>query len=98
MPGFDGTGPLGRGPMTGWRRGWCAVGAPVPQQGAAPQAAGTETEGQIPVQQQASGGPSGPAIYGRGRGGIPWGCGRGFGGGMRGGRCWPRGGGMRGRF
>ncbi len=24
MPGFDRTGPEGRGPMTGWRRGYCA--------------------------------------------------------------------------
>jgi hypothetical protein len=23
MPGFDGTGPSGRGPMTGGARGWC---------------------------------------------------------------------------
>lgn len=23
MPGGDGTGPLGRGPMTGWGRGFC---------------------------------------------------------------------------
>ncbi len=23
MPGFDGRGPLGRGPMTGWGRGFC---------------------------------------------------------------------------
>jgi hypothetical protein len=23
MPGFDGTGPEGRGPMTGGARGWC---------------------------------------------------------------------------
>jgi hypothetical protein len=23
MPGFDGTGPAGMGPMTGGRRGWC---------------------------------------------------------------------------
>ena len=23
MPGFDGTGPAGRGPMTGWGRGYC---------------------------------------------------------------------------
>jgi hypothetical protein len=23
MPGFDGTGPAGRGPMTGGGRGWC---------------------------------------------------------------------------
>ncbi len=27
MPGFDGTGPLGQGPMTGWGRGFCAPGA-----------------------------------------------------------------------
>lgn len=25
MPGFDGTGPRGMGPMTGGGRGWCAV-------------------------------------------------------------------------
>ena len=24
MPGFDGTGPAGMGPMTGGARGWCA--------------------------------------------------------------------------
>jgi len=24
MPGGDGTGPMGMGPMTGWGRGWCA--------------------------------------------------------------------------
>jgi hypothetical protein len=24
MPGFDGTGPRGFGPMTGWGRGYCA--------------------------------------------------------------------------
>jgi hypothetical protein len=26
MPGFDGTGPQGRGPLTGGGRGYCAVG------------------------------------------------------------------------
>jgi|LSQX01.3.fsa_nt_gb hypothetical protein len=25
MPGFDGTGPAGAGPMSGGGRGWCAV-------------------------------------------------------------------------
>ena len=29
MPGFDGTGPLGQGPMTGRAAGYC-TGAPVP--------------------------------------------------------------------
>jgi hypothetical protein len=27
MPGFDGTGPAGGGPMTGWGRGYCKPGA-----------------------------------------------------------------------
>ena len=27
MPGFDGTGPRGMGPMTGGMRGWCPTGA-----------------------------------------------------------------------
>lgn len=26
MPGGDGTGPMGRGAMTGWGRGWCRGG------------------------------------------------------------------------
>lgn len=29
MPGFDGTGPRGEGPMTGGGGGYCAVAAPV---------------------------------------------------------------------
>ena len=37
MPGFDGTGPLGAGPRTGWGRGYCAPGAGV---GAAPARGG----------------------------------------------------------
>jgi len=28
MPGFDGTGPMGMGPMTGGGRGWCNPSAP----------------------------------------------------------------------
>lgn len=35
MPGFDGTGPAGMGPMTGWGQGYCmntpSVYAPTPQ-------------------------------------------------------------------
>ena len=30
MPGFDGTGPQGMGPMTGGARGYCAGGVPGP--------------------------------------------------------------------
>ncbi|MBA7558705.1 hypothetical protein ES708_00312 [subsurface metagenome] len=32
MPGFDATGPRGRGPMTGGGRGFCAVPLSAPQQ------------------------------------------------------------------
>ena len=32
MPGFDGTGPMGLGPMTGGARGFCAAPAPSPNQ------------------------------------------------------------------
>ncbi len=38
MPGFDGGGPAGEGPMTGWGRGYCnpgnaGYGGPVPRRG-----------------------------------------------------------------
>lgn len=36
MPGFDGTGPMGQGPMTGGGRGYCAV----PANNGQPQPAG----------------------------------------------------------
>jgi hypothetical protein len=86
MPGFNGTGPMGRGPRTGWGRGYCAP----------PRAAGTSTapedeevaqsanpEQQPPYGQGYPGGNY--PVYGRGRGGFPRGCGRGFGcGGGRG--------------
>jgi hypothetical protein len=29
MPGMDGTGPAGMGPMTGGARGWCNPGSPA---------------------------------------------------------------------
>ncbi|NLZ30745.1 MAG: DUF5320 domain-containing protein [Methanomicrobiales archaeon] len=35
MPGFDGTGPLGRGPLTGRRRGRCVLPG-TPAEGTAP--------------------------------------------------------------
>jgi len=45
MPGFDGTGPRGMGPMTGGGRGFCAIpgyGTPwgMPYYGATPPAPG----------------------------------------------------------
>jgi Family of unknown function (DUF5320) len=33
MPGRDGTGPMGYGPMTGGRRGYCAGANPYPGRG-----------------------------------------------------------------
>lgn len=67
MPGFDRTGPGGRGPATGWGRGGCA-----------PRSGGRRPS------------PLG-AMRGIGRGGVPWGGGRGrcFGGrGWRGPYAW----------
>jgi len=36
MPGFDGTGPRGLGPMTGRGKGYCAIALPPPGTGRAP--------------------------------------------------------------
>jgi hypothetical protein len=36
MPGFDGTGPRGEGPMTGRGEGYCALVLPLPEEGSAP--------------------------------------------------------------
>jgi len=33
MPGFDGTGPAGIGPMTGWGRGYCSPGTGIAYRG-----------------------------------------------------------------
>ncbi|AOY59433.1 MULTISPECIES: DUF5320 domain-containing protein [Desulfococcus] len=33
MPGYDGTGPIGRGPMTGGGRGFCNTGQPYIRRG-----------------------------------------------------------------
>jgi len=82
MPGYDRTGPRGRGPMTGGGFGYCqtaAVRNPTPDE----SVQGKElTEG---VQNQPYPGPAqqGYPVYGLGRGGIPFGCGRGYGGGRR---------------
>ena len=62
MPGFNGTGPRGEGPMTGGGRGYCNTSDGAPRSG---------------------------GFYGRGRDGMPWGCGRGRGWGN--GRGWSSG-------
>ena len=65
MPGFDGTGPSGQGPIAGRGRGFCAK-----LFGRAPY---------DPCYERSILG----RIFGAGRGGLPWGGGRGrvFGGG-----------------
>jgi len=69
MPGFDGTGPMGRGPLTGRGMGYCAVQLP---------SSGTEpgpdrklrptrpTQGSFyPYQRESLGGlPMGPMMFG----------------------------------
>ena len=97
MPGFDGRGPFGAGPMTGGGRGWCAVGyAPGygPGYGTIPQA-GPRQAVQHPwmtfVPEDAPWGMANPYTpRGVGRGGLPWGGGKG--------RCWGGGRGRRGGF
>ncbi|HDS62950.1 MAG TPA: hypothetical protein ENN52_02245 [Methanofollis liminatans] len=92
MPGFDGTGPRGAGPMTGRGFGRCR---PVPQtdvQQTAETTGAAPVQQDIPVQQNTvygvgQGGVPRGAVYGVGRGGIPRGCGMGFCGGRRR-RCW----------
>jgi hypothetical protein len=80
MPGFDGTGPKGLGPMTGGGRGFCAM----PPRNYGPYGYGMRPPFYPPPGNDPSyGRPSYGPIFGAGRGGLPWGGGRGrvFGGG-----------------
>jgi hypothetical protein len=88
MPGFDGTGPGGIGPMTGGGRGFCAM----PYRGYGPYRYGFQTPFSPPTGMTPSyayGRPFYGSVFGAGRGGLPWGGGRGrvFGG-WRGFRRW----------
>lgn len=92
MPGLDGTGPLGQGSMTGGGRGWCAWGYAPWWNWGGWAAAGTPRPAVqypwltfVPFTPWAGAYPWIPR--GVGRGGLPWGGGRG--------RCW---GGGRGWF
>jgi hypothetical protein len=69
MPGLDGTGPAGMGPMTGGARGWCNPYGPL-YGGYAPYRYVYRTPRAYPL----------PLGLGRPR----WGTGRGFGRGFRG--------------
>ena len=80
MPGFDGTGPQGQGRMTGRKFGPCNPANVVDKTTAAGEGTGTVNAENV---------PQGGIVYGIGRGGVPRGGGRGFGGG-RGGNGNPR--------
>jgi len=74
MPGFDGTGPMGQGPMTGGGRGFCAM----PYRAYGPYASGMRaphypSSSAYPFYGQ----PFYGTAFGAGRGGLPWGGGRG---------------------
>ncbi len=79
MPGFDGTGPQGRGPMTGRGMGFCVLKGPKGKSGNAEGFVGIQG---TPVSQYGYGLPYAAVqpMYGRvfGRG---FGCGRRFRGG-----------------
>jgi hypothetical protein len=88
MPGFDGTGPMGMGLMTGGGRGFCAM----PMGSFGPLGYGMGSFPYSPPFSPYYAGAYAPPLYGRpfygpiygvGRGGIPYGGGRGraFGGG-----------------
>lgn len=82
MPRFDGTGPAGVGPMTGWGRGFCAPAGPA----------------YAPYGDRGPGfwGPGYGRGFGRGRGFGPGrGLGRGLGRGMGWGKGYGRGFGRR---
>ncbi|HUU74540.1 MAG TPA: DUF5320 domain-containing protein [Methanoregulaceae archaeon] len=78
MPGFNGTGPMGRGSRSGRGYGYC-----LPTR-ATDSIENTENDEGTEVPQQKTLSHEAVGIYGVGRGGIPRGCGRGFCGGGRG--------------
>ncbi len=75
MPGLNGTGPQANGPMSGRGFGRCrTIVAPAQEPAVVVQQAGEES-GTALSQESVQKNP----VFGRGRGGVPFGCGRGFG-------------------
>ena len=68
MPGIDGTGPAGRGPMTGWGFGWCRCGAPRWDTVIPPEQAKETGEQKEPFGQTSGEGGARRPFYGAGRG------------------------------
>ncbi|MDO9549487.1 MAG: DUF5320 domain-containing protein [Methanoregula sp.] len=75
MPGLDGTGPQGNGPIIGREIGRCRR-APVLTQELAVASQPSHNENEPAI---SPGSAQEVPVYGRGRGGIPRGCGNGFG-------------------
>lgn len=68
MPGFNQTGPMGRGPMTGWKMGRCTnFGAKRKEEAVAGNQAPEET---LPEDLRGRGFGRGRGGQGRGRGGF----------------------------
>ncbi len=76
MPGYDTTGPGGSGPLTGKGLGRCKAGykSELKQSGSIEEQSNENCEPLMRQDQLQDG-----RVYGRGRGGIPCGCGRGSG-------------------
>lgn len=85
MPRFDGTGPQGRGPMTGRIFGRCRPAYQAGQQSTPMTGENTTLPGETVQGTQSSTQEQTP-VFGVGRGGAPRGGGRGFTCGGRGGR------------
>ena len=77
MPGIDGTGPEGKGPMTGRGFGRCRCGPAFHGAVTPPEQAQETGEGKEPQAGQPCGTGSRTPGYGAGRGSSPGGCGRG---------------------
>jgi hypothetical protein len=66
MPAYDGTGPKGKGPLTGRGEGYCAIRLPNPRSGQVPYGYAGRTG--VPVQLGLRQGPSLGKALGQGRG------------------------------